>query len=194
MIEACKQFLIDRVQEITDSDQGQPFTPDNIFFSPLPRDFLKKNRFAACLLVAMDKKKKNGRLMSNVRDLEAHVFVRTYKRFERKIMVRCILYASSFEDLWSKKKGEIWDLNAFKGFVDQLEQNIAKHKVIADELNNAVKITLEDSIRPWDLEEGRQSLKKTPHKAIVRVEFKGGIYVQKQVPIIKSVDIQPEFK
>ena len=113
MIEACKQFLIDRVKEIEDSDQGYPFGSDNVFFSPLPRDFLKENSFAACFLVAMDKKKKNGRLMSNVRDLENNVFIKTYRRFERKIMVRCILYASSFEEHWGRKTTATWDLNSF---------------------------------------------------------------------------------
>ena len=184
MIEACKQFLTDRIMGLAGVEQVGPFTKDNIFFGPMSRDFLKTNQFAACCLVAMDKKKKSGRLMSNVRDLEAGVFTRTWKRFERQLLVRCILYAESFDDHWGKKTGVVWDFSAFKGFVDQLEADIAGYKVIADQLNNAVHIELEDSIRPWDLEESRQRLKKTPHKAIVRVEFTGGIYVQKQFPII----------
>ena len=186
MIEACKHFLKEHLQELESVEGSFAFTDENIFFGPRPRGFLKDHQFAACCLVLYDKKKKDGSLVANIRDEECKYYNRIRKRFERKIMFRIILYAGSFDNQWG--------FDAFKGLIDQLEQKIAEHKVIADELNNAVKIDLQDSIRPWDLEESRQMLKRRPHKAIARVEFIGGIYVQKKVPIIWDVDIQPSLK
>ena len=195
MIEACKQFLNDQIRELYGYEKVFPFEDGNIFFGPKPRDFLKDHQFAACCLVLHDKKKKDGSLVSSVRDEACEYYTRTRRRFERKIMFRVLLYADSFGDQWGQTDiPGLWDFEAFKGLVDQLEQRIAEHKVIVDEFNNAVKIDLQDSLRPWDAEEARQSLKKRPLKAIVRVEFAGGIYVQKKVPIIGDVNIQPSYE
>lgn len=195
MIEACKQFLKDRILEIEGDRQLSPFEDGVIFFEPMPRDFLKTHQFAACCLVLHDKKKKDGSLVSNVRDEACEYYIRTRKRFSRKIMFRITLYAEGFGDQWGKEDiPGLWDFDAYTGFIDQLEQKIAEHKVIADGCGNAVKIDLQDSIRPWNNEEAKQMLKRRPHKAIVRVEFTGGIYVQKKIPIIKDVDIQSSYQ
>jgi len=186
MIQACRQFLSDRLAEIKDRDQASPFGPDNIFFGPRPRNFLKTHAFAASCFTLDDKKKFDGSLVVNKRDADCKNYLRIRRVFRRDVLYRVVLYAAEFKDQWGEAE--------FKGFVDQLELGIAGIRVIPDELNMAVDIDLVDAIRPWDGEEARQRLAKRPHKAIVRVAFSGGVYRQKTVPIIQDVKIKPEFK
>lgn len=186
MIEACRQFLSARLMEIKDRANAQPFDSENIFFGPMPRDFLKGHRFAACCLTLTDKKRFHGGIVLNQRNEDCTEYTRIRKSYERKVLYRIILYAAQFKDHWGETD--------FKGFIDQLEQRIAHYRVIADALNMAVHINLQDSIRPWDQESSDRMLKKRSHKAIARVEFTGGVYTQKQVPIIQDVDIQPEYE
>ena len=194
MKEACKQFVIDQLTEIMGESVSFPFSSENVFFNPLPRDYLKSNPFAVCCLIHTDKKKKAPRMMSNVRNKDFTYYTRTYRRYERRILFRVILYAPDFDELHGKPDTpNEWDFDAYKGIVDQFEQRVAGIRVIPDEMDNAIKVELEDSFRPWAQEEVKQTLKRGPNKAIVRIEFIGGIYIQKSVPILKDVNIQPEI-
>lgn len=186
MMGACRQFLSARLMEIRDRSGGQPFSETNIFFEPMPRDFLKDNAFAAWCFPLQDQKRFNGGLVSNVRDADCKYYTRIRKTYDRKTLYRIGLYAAEFTDQWGE--------DDFKGFVDQFEQAVAGCRVIPDALNMAVTVRLMDAVRPWDDEEARQRLKRRPHKALVRVEFEGGIYTQHQVPIIQDVDLQPEYE
>ena len=192
MIEACKQFLFDRLAEVVKTDGNPAFTgasqgnPGNVFFGPMPRDFLKNNQYAACCLVLQDEKKKNGRLMSNTLNADKTEFIRYYRTFVRQVLYRVILYAADFKDQWGESE--------FKGFIDQLEANTANHKIIADELSMAVGVELFDSIRPWDQEEARQAIRRRSHKAIARINFTGGIYMIVTIPAIRDVEIEPSYQ
>ncbi|OGV50945.1 MAG: hypothetical protein A2X49_15365 [Lentisphaerae bacterium GWF2_52_8] len=186
MIPAMREFLLNRLLEIRQSGGDPAFSPGNIFFGPMPRDFLKDNAYAACCLLHQDTKKYNGSLTANVRNEECTFYTRTRKVFNRVIVCRVVLFAAEFKDQWGE--------NDFKGFIDQLENEIAKVRVIPDSLNMAVRIELQDSIRPWDTEEAQGMLKRLPHKAITRVVFTGGVYKTIQIQIVQDVDLQPSYE
>ncbi len=189
MIQSIRTFLTARLLEVLNAS-GQPVFSDgdqgNIFFGPMPRGFLKDNKFAACCFTLQDKKKKHGGLVANTLNEDKTHYTRIRKVYERTVLCRIVLYAAEFKEHWGE--------DDFKGFIDQLEIKIAGHRVIADAMNNAVRILLHDSIRPWDVEESKQRIKGRSHKAIARVEFIGGVYVTKQTPVIRDVDIQPEYE
>jgi len=186
MIAACRQFLSDRLLEVLKANGDSAFTEENIFFGPMPRDFLKNNPFAACCLMHQDEKEKAGRLMAVIRNEACTEYTRIIRVFKRQVLYRVILFASDFKDSWGDAE--------FKGFIDQLEEKTAQHRIIPDDLNMAVFIDLYDSIRPWNQEEVKQRLKREPHKAIARILFTGGVYRQQTVPIIQDVDLQPSYE
>ncbi|MCG8553584.1 MAG: hypothetical protein MI799_24535 [Desulfobacterales bacterium] len=195
MIGACKQFIIDQLVEVMGDDTPFPFDDTNIFFEPLPRDYLKTHTFAACCLVQTDKKKRAPRLMSSTRSTDCKYFTRVYRKFERQILFRVLLYAPTFEAQYGKAQVDnVWDFDAYAGIVNAFEQRVAGTRVIPDGLNNAVTVELEDSFRPWTRDEASLALKRGPHKSIVRIEFTGGIYVTKQFPILQGVELQPEYQ
>lgn len=185
MINAIRQFLSARLLEVVDSAGDAVFSTEKIFFEPLPRDFLKKNKYAACCLVLQDEKKKDGRMMANIRNEACTEYTRIRMAFARRVVYRVIFYAADFNDQW----GDV----TFKGFIDQFEDRVARYQVIADDVDMAVGIELYDAIRPWDAEQVAQMLKRRPQKAISRVLFSGGIYTRQTVPIIQDVDIQPKY-
>ncbi|MBI4621044.1 MAG: hypothetical protein HY739_12935 [Desulfobacterales bacterium] len=188
MIEACKTFLTDRIKEILLEDESQAYSDEIIFFGDMPRDFLKDNDYAADCMIFSDVKKKNGAIVSRVRNEGCTEYTFTRRRFSRSVLFRCFLHAKSFEDLWGK--------DGFVGLVDQLEQKVAEaDRIIADSNNNAIRVELHDAVRPWGMDdEAVDRLKRRPHKAIVRLEFKGGIYTSWTVPIIPDVEITPEVQ
>ncbi|MCG8643339.1 MAG: hypothetical protein MI862_26670 [Desulfobacterales bacterium] len=194
MIQACNQFLIDQISRLAADKEAVPYTDENIFIGPMPRDFLKTHPFAACCLTLQDTKKKSGKLVSNIRSDDFTYYTRTFQRFERQITYRVLLYAAGFGDQWGQPEhGNFWDMDVWTGLVDQLEQRIAGTRFIPDENNMAIRVEALDAIRPWNTDEARQRVKRKHHKAIVRVVFTGGIYTTQQVPIVGDVNIQPEY-
>lgn len=195
MIEACKKFLYSQVTGLMLDSHPFPFTRDNVFFEPMPRDFLASLPFAACCLVLKDERQKDGGIVSNIRSGDFSFYTRTVRRFERRVLFRVILHAESFGCQWGVPEFPgMWNFKAAKGLIDLLGQQIASRRVIADEFNHAVKVELRDAIHPLDSEQALQMLESGRHEAVLEVEFKGGIYVQKQIPVIRSVDIQPEYQ
>lgn len=182
MIDACRQFLSARLEDILNADQ-QPFDSENIFFEPMPRDFLKTRDFAACCLASQDKKTRDGRLVASVRDDECTKYTRTYRVYKRKVLYQVVLFASEFRETWGETD--------FKGFIDQFEEGVAAVRSITDSLGIAVHIDLHDSIRPWNSEEADRTIRRRGLKAIARVEFTGGVHRQTTVPIIGDVEITP---
>ena len=186
MMAACRQFLTDRLLEVVKADGNPAFPEASIFFGPMPRDFLRSNQFAACCLMHQDEKEKDGRLMANIRNEACTEYTRIIRAFKRQLLFRVILFSADFKDQWGEAE--------FKGFIDQLEEKAGRFRVIPDDLNMAVRIDLYDSIRPWNHEEAEQRLKRSPHKAIARIMFTGGVYKQQTVPIIQDVDLQPSHE
>jgi hypothetical protein len=186
MNQAYRQFLVERFKEIRREDGSFPYADGNIFTGQMPRDFLKDNDYVANCLVLQDRKKKDGSLISNVRNEACTHYVQTRRRFRRTLLVRCFLYAPTFDELWSN--------GSFKGFVEQIEQRIAEHRVIADSMNNCIDIDLHDVVRPWNEDESEKRRRRQPHKGIVRIEFLGGIYTTKDIPIVQDVDIKPSYQ
>ena len=195
MIEACKAHILSTLTGIMGDETPFPFDDGNVFFTPLPRDFLKSNPFAVCCLIHTDKKRAAAKMMANTRSDDFKYYTRIYRRFERQILFRVLLFAGTFTEQWGKPDVEnLWDFDAYKGIVNIFEQRISEVRIISDELDCAVRIQVQDSFRPWDDEEARQTLTRRQHKAVVRVEFTGGIYVTKKIPIIQDVDIQPQYQ
>jgi len=188
MIEACKTFLSERLKEILLEDESPAYTDGIIFFGNMPRDFLKDNDYAANCLILHDRKKKDGAVISRARNVECTEYTFVRRRYLRTVLFRCFLHAENFDDLWGTA--------GFVGLVDQLEQKVAEaDRVIADSGNNAVKVDLHDAVRPWSLDdEALQRAKRRPYKAIVRVEFEGGIYTSWTEPIVPGVEITPDYQ
>ncbi len=193
MIATLKSFLTGCLTELSLGGFSRPYRaarangPDdigNVFFGELPRDFLKDNDFAAQLLLLQDRKRRDGRTIARVRNAQATRYTFTRRRYRREILVRCILYAARFEDLW----GETDRL----GLVDQLEATIAGTRMLADSGNNAVTVELQDEARPWTVETAADRQKRRAHVAIVRISFVGGVHTQDEIPIVQSIDFNPQ--
>lgn len=190
MIAACRTFITARLQEMRlpdgitapyrEADPGK-----NIFFDELPLDFLKDNDYAVCCLQLQDRSKPYGKLIAKNRTLGAQpAYALTRRRFTREVIFRCMIYAPTAELLWEEV--------AYTGLVEQFNQAIAGHKVIADVDNSAIRIEPQDSARPWDtgVELGRKL--RRPRLAIVRVLFSGGIQTTETQPIIPDITFVPQ--
>jgi len=185
MIEACKEFITDRLLEIKKEDIEPAYSESAIFFGDMERDFLKDNDYAANCLILQDRKTRDGRITARVKDEENGQYDYTRRRYIRIALFRCFLYAKYFRELWGK--------TGFAGFVDQFEQAVAGHRYITDSDNNCIYVDLHDAVRPWTDEEEERRLLKGPHTAISRVEFHGGVYTKWSEPVIPSVEIVPEY-
>lgn len=165
---------------------GDPATGGNIFAGELPRDFLKDHDLAAQFLALQDRRRWDGRLIGRQRDAAALKYVFTKRRFRREILMRCFLYAPRYADLW----GEV----GYTGLVEQLDQAIARFRVIADQENNAIRVEPEEAVRPWNSDTEADRQRRRPQLAILRVRFIGGIQTTAEVPIIPSVEITPQVQ
>ncbi|MCP3922997.1 MAG: hypothetical protein GY714_10465 [Desulfobacterales bacterium] len=173
MIDAVKQFMKDQFSELKLPDDSTPYTEDKVFFGKMNRNFLKDNKYGVNCFFLQDRKKKDGSIISEERDLEAKKIIYNRKIYERKILTRSLIYAE-FDELWS--------------LCDQLESNIvAGLRNIPDSKNNNIKINLQDLTRPWDADRKEDRLKRHSSCAIVRVEFEGGIYKTESVGLIKGL-------
>jgi hypothetical protein len=193
MIEAVKTFLSEILQGLVLADGAtHPFRPADpdvpgdlgtLFFSELPRDYLKDNAYAAQCLPLQDRKKPEGRRIARTRNGSATAYTFIRRRYRREVLFRCFLYAEGLEELWGP--------SGYTGLVDQFEQAIAATRVFADSGNNAVRIELHDAARPWNSEAENDRKRRRPHLAIVRVQFTGGIHTTEVVPIIQDAEITP---
>jgi hypothetical protein len=184
MIETIQNFLRDRLIELKRGyGQPVPYLDTNIFFTELPRDFLKDNDYAACCLKLQDRKKKDGRIISRERNADCTLYTFTRRRYRRELLYRCFLHASTYDDLWGAD-----------GLVDQFEKAIAKFRVLADSNNRAIKIELHDSVQPSGAQAEQDRKKKRPYTAIIRVGFSGGIYTSWTAQIIPSIEFTSEIQ
>jgi hypothetical protein len=187
MIAACKAFLTLRLKEILLESGLSAYNDDNIFFGNMARDFLKTNEYAANCMIFSDEKKKDGKIVSHVRNEVCTEYTYTRRRFKKDVLFRCFLHAKRFEDLWGSP--------GFIGLVDQFAQKITEaERVIPDSNNNAIRVELHDAVRPWNTDDVNDRVRRLPHKAIVRVEFSGGVYASWTVPIVPDVTITTEVQ
>ncbi|PKN67185.1 MAG: hypothetical protein CVU57_04330 [Deltaproteobacteria bacterium HGW-Deltaproteobacteria-15] len=188
MIEACKTYLSARLKGLKLPDESGAYSDGAIFFGNMATDHLKDNDYAVNCLMLQDRKKKDGRIVSRIRNEACTEYAFTRRRFSRTVLYRCFLHAKRWEDLWGE--------GGYTGLVDQLEQKITEtSRVIADAENRAIRVSLHDAVRPWSMDdEAGQRTKRRPHTAIVRVEFIGGIYTTWTVPIVPDVEISPEYR
>ncbi len=181
MIESCRQFLRDRLMELLLADGTRAYATDAMFFGDMPRDWLKVNRFGVNCLPLTDRKTRDGQLIGRQKDAAGTHYEMIRRTYRRKVLFRCFLYAADFADLWGN--------TSFTGLVDQFGQAVAGHRCMADGTNNSIFINLHDAARPWDADVQKERVKLMPHKAIVRVEFTGGVHVVTRVPIIPGIDL-----
>lgn len=195
MIATCQEFLATRLRELRLSNDLPAFRygvwidPEdvNVFFGELPRDYMKDHDLAAQCLPLQDRSQKDGRLIGRRRNSSCTQYVFSRRRYRREVLYRVLLYAPRHEDLWGTP--------GYVGLVDQLKQAIAAApRVLADADNNAIRVVLQDAVRPWDasVETARES--RRPRLGIVRVEFSGGIHTTTTVPIIPSVEIAADYQ
>jgi len=195
MMQACRQYLTARLQELLLQDgvtapfrPADPDTPGDlgtIFFEELPRDFLKDNDYAVCCLPLRDANKRHGKLIARSRTLgDEPQYTLTRRRFSREILFRCLLYGDA---------EALWGTEGFKGLADQFSQAIAECRVVADSGNSAIRVEPQDAARPWDSEVEKDRKLRRPRLAIVRVRFDGGIQTTRVQRIIPSVEIIPKI-
>lgn len=190
MIQKCRQFLSDRLQELTLSDgYSHPFTAEEpgqtIFFQELPRDFLKDNDHAACCLPLIDRNRKNGRLIGKNRDIVAKTETLLRRRFNREILFRCLLFAPG---------ADLYGTADYTGLVEQFSQAVAEHHHILDADNSVILIEPQDIATPWDSEQEQGRKLDRPPLGIVRVQFSGGIQTSRTRALIPSVTITPQIQ
>lgn len=158
----------------------------NIFYDELPLDFLKDHDYAVSCLPLQDRSKRNGKLIAKSRILlPSPIYTLTRRRFNREILFRCLLYAKTADELWGSASGS--------GLVEQFQQALADHKLIADSDNSAIKIAPQDTARPWDSGVELERKLRRPRLAIVRVLFTGGLQTTTALPIIPDVTITPHI-
>jgi hypothetical protein len=155
----------------------------SIFFGDLPRDFLKDNSFAAQCLVLQDRKTRDGSLIDSARNVIHTSLKLTRRRYRRELLFRCLLHAETYADLWGSEDVE--------GLVEQFERSVAARKWLSDSGGSAIRIELQDATRPWGADIEADRIKRRPHLAIIRVSFKGGLQITKDLPIISGVEITP---
>ena len=155
----------------------------SIFFGDLPRDWLKDNSFAAQCLVLQDRKKHDGRLIGSARNVTRTSLKLTRRRYSRDVLLRCLLYAETYDDLWGSEDVE--------GLVDQFERAVAATKWLSDSGGSAIRVELQEATRPWGADIEADRIKRRPHLAIIRVSFKGGLQITNDLPIISGVEITP---
>lgn len=176
-----KTFLTARLMALELSrNQAPPYRRETIFFGDLPRDYLKDNDYAAQCLVLQDRLKRDGRLIGKAANAGKTALTLTRRRYRREILVRCLFYAATYEDLWGTPTR--------LGLVDQFEREMAKYKALADAGNNLVQVELQEAARPWNSDAEADRIKRRPHLAIVRIGFVGGLQATSDVPLIQSVD------
>jgi len=198
MMQACKQFLIARLQELTLPDGNtKPFTraePNRtIFFTDMPRDFLKDNDYAVACLPLIDRTRRSGRLIGKSRVMtpaqgaEPEKWNQTLmrRRFNREILFRVLLFAP--ED-------DLHGTDSFTGLAEQLGQKVAGYHHILDSDDSVILIEPQDTATPWnnDTEEARKLSR--PPLAIVRVQFNGGIQTVRTEALITQVEIIPQHQ
>jgi len=183
MINAIQTFLTDLCKALTLETGAAPYTDALIHFAELPRDFLKDNDYAVCCLCLQDRKKKDGRIISRIRNVACTDYTFTRRRYRRELLYRCFLHAQNHDELW--RAG---------GLVDQFEQAITACRLLADANNRAIQIELHDSARPTGAGAEKDRQKKRPYTAIIRVGFSGGIYTSWTTPIIPSIDFTHEIQ
>jgi hypothetical protein len=155
-----------------------------VFFDDLPLDYLKDHDYAVCCLPLQDRSKKNGKLIGKTRTLgDQPKYTFTRRRFNRELMYRCLLYAPSATELWGD--------GTFIGLVEQLNQAMCEHKLIADTDNSAIRIEPQDLARPWDSGVELERKLRRPRLAILRVLFIGGQQTTETQQIATDVTITP---
>jgi hypothetical protein len=208
MIQACRQFIAARLQGLTLPDgNSRPYTAaepsPTIFFQDLPRDFLKDNDYAVCCLPLIDRNKKSGRLLAKTRTLVPAVIADPLhdppieaapasgtltlqrRRFDREIVFRCLLYAPA---------DHLWGAPGYTGLVEQFQQACAEFHHIADSDNSVIWIEPQDIAQPWDSNvELERKLERSP-LGIVRVQFRGGVQTSRAIPLIPSVEFNPQIQ
>jgi hypothetical protein len=107
----------------------------------------------------------------------------TRRRYSRDVLLRCLLYAETYDDLWGSEDVE--------GLVDQFERAVAATKWLSDSGGSAIRVELQEATRPWGADIEADRIKRRPHLAIIRVSFKGGLQITKDLPIISGVEITP---
>lgn len=187
MMPAIKTFLTDclascwlprlLVDPYREGEEG------SIFFGDLPRDFIKDKFFAAQCLVLQDRNKRNGSLIGSARNVTKTSLKLTRRRYSREVLLRCLLYAETYDDLWGSEEVE--------GLVDQFKSAVAASKWLSDSTGSAIRIELQDGTRPWSSDIENDRIKRRPHLAIVRVSFSGGMQISSDLPIISGVEITP---
>ncbi len=181
MIETCRQFLRNQLLGLLLPDSSSAYGANSIFFKTIPRDWLKDDDYGALCLVAYDRKKRDGQMIGRQRNPEMTHYVITRRTYKRRVLYRCVLHANRFEDLWGE--------TGFTGMVDQFDQEVSSYRCIADPDNNSIFVSLHDAMRPFDEQVKKERIKRRAYKAILRVEFNGGIYATDQIPIIQDVDL-----
>jgi hypothetical protein len=198
MIQACRQFLIDRLQGLTLPDgYSKPYTalePNRtLFFRDLPRDFLKDNEYAVACLPLVDRSRKNGRLIGKSRTIipatetEARQCSQTLlrRRFNREIVFRILLFAPE-DDLWGTAE--------YTGMVEQLQEAVAGYHHILDSDDSVILIEPQDIAKPWDSDTERERLLNRPPLGIVRVQFNGGVQTGRTEALIDGVEFNPQYQ
>lgn len=195
MIETCQTFLADCLSKLRQSNDlpayryGAVYASEevNVFFGELPRDYLKDHDLAVQCLLLQDRQKRSGRLIGRQRSADCSQYTFTRRRYRREVLYRVLLYAGRYEELCGG--------SGYIGLVDQLQQVITEApRVLADAGNNAVRVTLQDTVRPWDSEIAGDRQKRRPLPAIMRIEFTGGIHTTTTTSIIPSVEIAADYQ
>ncbi len=66
--------------------------------------------------------------MSSTRSADCKYFTRVYRKFERQILFRVLLYAPTFEEQYGKAQVDnVWDFDAYAGIVNAFEQRVPAH-------------------------------------------------------------------
>lgn len=193
MMQACRTFLTERLQELLLQDgttapfrPADPDTPGDvgtIFFTELPRDFLKDNDYAVCCLPLQDRTRRHGKLIAKELDPDKTEQTLTRRRFRREILFRCLLYGSA---------EALWGADSYSGLVDQLIQGVAEYRVIAASDDSAIRIEPSDAVRPWDSDTELDRKLRRPRLAIVRIQFSGGVQTSETQQVIREVTLTPE--
>lgn len=198
MIQACRQFLIARLQGLTLPDgYTKPFVrvePNRtLFFEDMPRDFLKDNDYAVACLPLIDRSRKNGRLigksrtMTPVTEAAPEIWRQTLlrRRFSREIIFRILLFAPA---------DDLYGTDSYIGLVEQFNQAIAEHHHILDTDNSIILIEPQDRARPWDNDTEMGRKLDRPPLGIVRVQFSGGTQTSRNEAMITNIEINPQYQ
>jgi len=185
----CMQFLTERLEGLTLTSGVKPFLSmahaRSIFFRELPVDYLKDNDYAVCCLPLIDRNVKYGSLIGKSRNLETRMLHLVRRRYRREIVFRCLMYGLP---------DELYGTELSTGLAERFIQSVAGvHHIIADD-NSVILVNPQDTAQPWDRTAERDRSLGRPALAIIRVEFRGGVQVESEVPLITGVEINPQVE